>query len=116
MAIYEKKNTLYVIGEIRKYMGIEKVVSKVVKGTIRGATVPKGTTSVASKVLPAFEKTGDLISKLPKEAYAHNYTRETIEAIEKYRKNLYGQNGRYGKTGGCQPDRSGSGSGETGGH
>ena len=91
MAIYEKKNTLYVIGEIRKYMGIEKVVSKVVKGTIRGATVPKGTTSVASKVLPAFEKTGDLISKLPKEAYAHNYTRETIEAIEKYRKNLYGQ-------------------------
>ena len=79
------------IGEIRKYMGIEKIVSKVVKGTIRGATVPKGTTSVASKVFPPFERTSEVIAKLPKNAYAHNYTKETIETIEKYRKNLYGQ-------------------------
>ena len=74
-------------------MGIEKIGLNAAKAVLKAGktSVDKTLPKAISKLLPDFRTTSEVIEKLPKDACARSYSKETTEAIEKYRKNLYEQ-------------------------
>ena len=74
-------------------MGIEKIGLNAAKAVLKAekTSVDKTLPKAISKLLPDFRTTSEVIEKLPKDACARSYSKETTEAIEKYRKNLYEQ-------------------------
>lgn len=78
-------------------MGIEKLGTKIVESVIKSASARNTISAVAKKIVPEFKPMEKFVEKFATRAEVKNYSSETLESIEKFRKTLFDTiESRYG--------------------